>query len=328
MSVCPTFHSALGPTIAAYVGLKQALGWEFRKETAILAHLDGFLVAQRAQTLTATGFAAWALTFAHLTPRVRRERMRIVRNLCLYHQRTERHCFVPDTRGFPAPSAPRQPFIFSPEQIAALLRAAATLGSTVASPLRAEVYRLAIVLLYTTGLRRGELVRLAIDDYHPTPRTLLVRASKFHRSRVVPLSPDGAREVDRYLVTRRQLPHAPDSPVLANLRGKHHAYSGVGIARGLRGLFRTAGVRTPTGDLPRVHDLRHTYAVHVLLRWYHAGINVQSQLPALATAMGHVSVVSTAYYLNWLEPVAEAANERFLHHVQPIFDPTGGVDHE
>ena len=328
MSVCPTFHSALGPTIAAYVELKQALGREFRKEIAILADLDGFLIAQRAQTLTATGFAAWTLTLAHLAPRVRRERMRIVRNLCLYQQRTDRHCFVPDTSGFPAPGAPRQPFIFSPQQIAALLRAAATLSSTVASPLRAEVYRLAIVLLYTTGLRRGELVRLAIDDYSPTPRTLLVRASKFHRSRVVPLSPDGAREVDRYLVARRQLPHAPDTPLLVNLRGERHAYTGAGIARGLRSLFRAAGVRTATGDLPRVHDLRHTYAVHVLLRWYRAGINVQSQLPALATAMGHVSVVATAYYLNWLEPVAEAANERFLRHVQSIFGPTGGADHE
>ena len=254
--------------------------------------------------------------------------MRIVRNLCLYLQRTERHCFVPEVSGFPAPSAPRRPFIFSKEHIAALMRAAAKLSATVASPLCAEVYRTAIVLLYTAGLRRGELIRLMISDYSPTQRTLLVRASKFHKSRVVALSPDATREVDRYLAARRQLPLAVDGPLLVNSLGQQQAYTGAGLAQGLRRLFRTAEVRTAAGELPRVHDLRHTYAVHVLLRWYHAGIDVQSQLPTLATAMGHVSVVSTAYYLSWLEPVAEAANERFLRHVQSIFGPTGGADHE
>ena len=193
MNGCSTFHSALGPSIAAYLQLKQALGREYRNETVVLADLDRFLVAQRAPTLTATSFAAWTLTLTHLTPTVRRGRMRIVRNLCLYLQRTERHCFVPEVSGFPAPSAPRRPFIFSKEHIAALMRAAAKLSATVASPLCAEVYRTAIVLLYTAGLRRGELIRLMISDYSPTQRTLLVRASKFHKSRVVALSPDATR---------------------------------------------------------------------------------------------------------------------------------------
>ena len=188
MNGCSTLPSALQPSIAAYLQLKQALGREYRNETVVLADLDRFLVAQRAPTLTATSFAAWTLTLTHLTPTVRRARMRIVRNLCLYLQRTDRHCFVPEVRGFPAPSAPRRPFIFSKEHIAALMRAAAKLPATVASPLCAEVYRTAIVLLYTAGLRRGELIRLMISDYSPTQRTLLVRASKFHKSRVVALS--------------------------------------------------------------------------------------------------------------------------------------------
>ena len=184
------------------------------------------------------------------------------------------------------------------------------------------------MLLYTAGLRRGELTRLVNGDYDPAQRTLLVRASKFHKSRVVALSQDAAREVDRYLVARCRLPHAPDAPLLVNGHGARQAYTGAGLAQGLCCLFRAAGVRTAAGDLPRVHDLRHTYAVHVLLRWYRAGIDVQSQLPMLATAMGHVSVASTAYYLSWLEPVAEAASERFCRHVQSIFAPASGVDHE
>ena len=96
MNGCSTFQSALAPSIAAYLQLKQALGREYRNETVVLADLDRFLVAQRAPTLTATSFAAWTLTLTHLTPTVRRARMRIVRNLCLYLQRTDRHCFVPE----------------------------------------------------------------------------------------------------------------------------------------------------------------------------------------------------------------------------------------
>ena len=202
------------------------------------------------------------------------------------------------------------------------------LHCSVGSPLRTEIYRLAIVLLYTAGLRRGELIRLVIGDYDPVQRTLLVRVSKFHKSRVVALSQDAAREMDHYLVARRQLPHALDAPLLVNCQGQREAFTGEGLAAGLRRLFRAAGVQTETGDLPRVHDLRHTHAVHVLERWYRAGVDVQSRLPMLATAMGHVSVASTAYYLSWLEPVAEAASERFCRHVQSIFAPASGVDHE
>ena len=328
MSARGTFRSALGPTIASYLALKQALGRQYRNETAVLTDLDRFLLAQRADTLTATDFASWALTLVRLTPTVRRSRMRIVRNLCLYRQRTDPHCFVPDPTSFPAPSAPRRPFIFSQEQIVALLREASMLRASVGSPLRPEVYRLAIVLLYTAGLRRGELIRLVIGDYDPAQRTLLVRVSKFHKSRVVALSQDASREVDHFLVARRQLPHAHDAPLLVNCQGEQEAFSGAGMAAGLRDLFRAAGVRTAAGGLPRVHDLRLTHAVHVLLCWYRAGVDVQSRLPMLATAMGHVSVASTAYYLSWLEPVAEAASERFCRHVQSIFAPASGVDHE
>jgi len=308
--------SVLGPVIASYLALKRALGRRFAHEGDVLAHLDRFLVVQHAEpsALTPETFAAWSLTFAHLTPTVRRNRMRIVRNLCLYLRRTDRDCFVPDPSGFPAPHSPQRPHIFTEEQIVRLLRVATDLGPASGSPLRAEVYRLAIVLLYTVGLRRGELVRLVLSDYDAAERTLLVRASKFHKSRIVALSQDGAREVDRYLRARRRLPHGADAPLLVSSRGGLRAYAGAGIAMGLRGLFRRANICTANGRLPRVHDMRHSYAVHALLRWYRAGVDVQAKLPVLATAMGHVSIASTAYYLPFLEPVAQAASERFARH--------------
>jgi integrase len=91
----------------------------------------------------------------------------------------------------------------------------------------------------------------------------------------------------------------------------------------MRQLFREAGIRTTDHCLPRVHDLRHTYAVHLLLRWYHEGADVQAKLPILSTAMGHVSIASTAHYLSLIEPLAAAASTRFERHCRPLFTARG-----
>jgi integrase len=162
-----------------------------------------------------------------------------------------------------------------------------------------------------------------ISDYAPVERTLLVRASKFHKSRLVALSPSAADEMDRYLRARRRLPHHADAPLLVSNHRGTRAYSGGSFGLAMSHLFRVANVRTRDGQFPHVHDLRHTFAAHALLRWYRAGVDVQAKLPALATAMGHVSVASTAYYLAFLEPVAEAASGRFERHCRKVFGAPG-----
>jgi integrase len=317
MSAARSFTSIVGPDLAAYVALKQALGRRFATEAAMLADLDAFL-AGHACDLSAESFAAWCLTLGRLTPTVRRNWMRIARNACLYRRRRDPRCFVPDPTGFPAPHAPGQPHIFTEDEIAGLLRAAATLSPASTSPLYAQAMRLAVVLLYTAGLRRGELVRLVLSDYDPAARTLLIRASKFHKSRVVALSKDAAGELEQFLKARRPLSHAADAPLLVTWRRSAvRAYSDGGLGQALRRLFRSTGIRTIGHRTPRVHDLRHTYAVHVLLRWYHQGVDVQAKLPVLAAAMGHVSIVSTAYYLKMLAPVADLASQRFARHYDP-----------
>jgi len=316
-------RSRLAPKTTAYVTLKKALGRRFASETDVLAHVDRFLVDRRLVALSPNAFTAWSMTLVHLTPTVRRNRMRVVRNFCLYLRRSDRDHFVPDPAGFPAPHPPKRPHIFSEAQITKLLRVATSLPSWTTSPLRSAVFRIAIVLLYTAGLRRGELVRLAISDYDATEQTLLVRRSKFHKSRIVALSSSTALEMERYLRARRRLlPHGGDALLVSN-HGGLTAYSGEAIGVAMHRLFQMADIRTSTGQSPRTHDLRHTYAVHALLRWYHAGVDVQAKLPALAIAMGHISISSTAYYLAFLEPVAAAASARFARHCRQIFVATG-----
>ncbi len=128
--------------------------------------------------------------------------------------------------------------------------------------------RLAIVLLYTTGLRRGELTRLTVGDYDPPQRTLAIRQSKFHKSRLVPVSADTAREVERLIEMRGRwrLPAGADSSLLWNRSPRTGGYGGGTLSGAMRALFRRAGVQTATGQLPRTHDFRHGFAVTALLR--------------------------------------------------------------
>jgi integrase/recombinase XerD len=151
-------------------------------------------------------------------------------------------------------------------------------------------------VLYTTGLRRGEIVRLTMSDFDAAARVLHVRQTKFYKSRVVPLSMDASLEIDRYLLARQKLgaPCQGDAPLLAHCHGaRFRGYTGAAFGLSMRKVMRMAGIRTSRGRAPRVHDLRFTFAVQALLRWYRAGVDVQAQLPALATYMGHASVVST-----------------------------------
>ncbi len=311
------FTSALGPVIARYVAHKQALGRRFDTQRCLLVQFDRFLCVLHATDLTAESFSAWCSSIEHLTPNGRRMRMLIVRQFCLYRRRSEPDCIVPDPSQFPRPQPRHLPHVFSENEIARLLRAAGTLHRWGASPLYRQVVRLALVLLYTSGLRRGEIVRLTLADYDAIEHCLLVRDSKFYKSRMVPLSRDAVDEIERYLVDRRHhaFPCGADAPLLLHRHGSGFiAYSGNGVRVLMRHLFQTAGVRTAAGRPPRVHDLRFTFAFHALLRWYRTGADVQARLPALATYMGHRSILSTQYYLPVLDAVAQEASDKFEQH--------------
>ncbi|MEI6726891.1 MAG: tyrosine-type recombinase/integrase [Actinomycetes bacterium] len=325
MSPPAPFTSAIGPTIATYIAYKQALGRRYDSQRQVLVQLDRFLAVRAVSDLTAESFSAWCSSLAHMTADGRRKYMLLVRQFCLYRRRGDCRCFVPDPTQFPAAQPRRRPHVFSEDEIARCLHAAGSLRCPGDSPLHRQCSRLALALLYTSGLRRGELVRLRLGDYDAVEHVLLVRDSKFHKSRLIPLSKDAATEIGHYLEDRRRpgFPCEADAPLLLHRNGGRPApYSGNGVRTLMRHLFQMAGVRTCVGRLPRVHDLRFTFAFHALLRWYRAGADVQARLPALATYMGHASILSTEYYLPTLDVLASEASERFERHCARILDAT------
>jgi integrase len=193
--------------------------------------------------------------------------------------------------------------------------------------LHRPIYRIGVILLYTTGMRLGELARLTLADVDLAEKTLRVRESKFHKTRLLPLSPSTARELRRYLKIRLEAPWdiSPAAPLLGDQHGSAHfrAFNPTSLGMGVRRFIRAAGVCDPHGRYPRVHDLRHSFAVQALLRWYRQGADVQAKLPQLSMYLGHVSIVSTAHYLHFIPAIAGAAHRRFARYFSTLVQ--GGV---
>ena len=298
-----------------YVEHMKALGRRFLLEAWIIDRLCRFLADNDAADLDQALFERWCVTHQGLHANVRRSYQRVVRKFCLYRQRTEPECFIPDASRFPQPRPSRTPVILGPADIARLLNATDALRIHGAVPLRPAMLRLAVVLLYTAGLRRGELVRLRLGDINQTDGTVMIRNTKFYKSRLVPLSTDAQRELRTYLEQRLAAPWnvSAEAPLIGGHLHSHviHEYCGNSIDSGLHQLCIMAGVRDTDGRLPRVQDVRHSFAVQALLRWYRDGADVQSCLPRLAMYMGHVSIASTAYYLHWIPEVACTASRQF-----------------
>jgi integrase len=304
---------AVEQSIDRYLDRQRALGRGYSAEEHVLRSLSRSLASTGSADLDLAAFDQWCASHQGLTGNVRRNRQRIVRNWCLYRQRDEPACFVPDPNRFPRPHPHQAPVIVAPEQIARMLVAADAVKPTADSSLRPWILRLATVLLYSSGLRRGELLRLQIGDVNSRDAVLRIRQSKFHKSRWVPLSRDAGDELRRYLQQRQRrwgLP-APGDALLCHGTRRCCGYTGTGLSRGLHELMDAVDVHGWDGRRPRIHDLRHSFAIECLLRWYREGADVQSQLPKLAMYMGHVSIASTAYYLRWIPELAQAASDRF-----------------
>ncbi len=313
--------SFLRDDIRDYIQLKRSLGRAYQVEARTLYSFDALLREHCPKTrkLTPQIFSHWCLSLLHLTPTVRRRRMYIIHNFCLYRSRSYPQTFIPDILTFPKEHQPITPYIFSESEIARLISATKSLQSYEHLPLRRETLSLAIILLYTTGLRRGELLGLKLADFNSKEGTLLIQNTKFHKSRILPLSSSVAGEVYNYLTLRskERLPMDTTSPLILNSCA-NKAYTGTGLSSNFSALSRALKIFTREGKTPRIHDFRHTFAVRVLEGWYQKGEDVQAKLPFLSTYMGHVSINSTYYYLKFIEGISLQASTRFYENFGKI----------
>lgn len=221
---------------------------------------------------------------------------------------------MPSPDGFSRLRPYVHPVIVEPEQIVRMMEVAGGLSRLGQTPLRPAAARVAVVLLYTAGLRLGELLRLQVEDVEDEGSVLQIRESKFHKSRLVPLSESAQAEVCRYLKERAQFARRSldGGPFLCHVRRTEvRRYSAPGFRSLILKLFALADIHDCEGRVPRLHDLRHSFAVHSLIQSYRDGGDPQAALPKLALYLGHVSIESTMHYLKLVPTVAALASARF-----------------
>jgi integrase/recombinase XerD len=219
----------------------------------------------------------------------------------------------------------RRPFIYTEAQIGKLLEVASSFESG-RSPLRAASLRMMILLAYCAGLRIGELARLTLGDVDLNNNVLAVRGTKFFKSRNLPLAPNVGRALKDYVEARRKL--GGSSSPASGLFWKEPSgggYSCGGMRDLLTAALRRAGLKPLRGRIgPRIHDLRHTMVCNRMEAWYREGINPQSQLPYLATYLGHKDINSTLVYLTLTEQLMQHASERFRASSVAVLESDGG----
>ena len=323
------FHSSLAGSLQRFLDLKRTLGRRYRGERAILSHWDNFLHCHypEARKVSAEMFSGWTQELSHLSPTVRRARQCLVRNWLLFHARDHAGTFIPDLLTFPKPTPAQLPRLVSEAEMARILQAAWQLPPSRTNPLRAETIALGLLLLFCCGLRRGELLRLKLGDLDRKQRLLSIVETKFHKSRLVPLDPTVAGHLEHYLRERRKrkLPMTSNAFLLWSGNHSPEVYAAYSLLSLWRRLCVSVKVLDAQGHPPRLHDLRHSFACHALQRWYTQGADVQTKLPHLATYLGHVSAVSTYYYLQLTPELRQSASQRFHQRFRPLFTAGGGV---
>jgi integrase/recombinase XerD len=293
-------------TIEAFLTLRRATGFAMSNAEYLLKSFAAF-AAGRGQTHVHT---QTAIDWATLGPSVAQRDARL-KAVCRFvrHVRVDdaRH-EVPPANHFGARKRRRPPHIYSAQEIDHLIEAALRLRPK--GGLRPLTYATLIALLSATGLRISEALKLTVADV--TGDGLLIRETKFRKTRLVPLHDTAAAGLQRYLARRR--PRTDDDPMFIGKRGGPLRY--IAVKETFDRLVSKAGIVTATRRRPRLHDLRHTFAVRALQGSPAGRSRSGAHMAALSTYMGHVNIYATYWYLeataDLMRDVA-AAGEGFIY---------------
>ena len=306
--------STLARHLDDYLRLRRMLGHKLDDAARQLPWFVEYLDAIDSEYVTVQAALAWALDREWPAgSTVPGHRMTAVRGFARYLTGIDPRTEVPPPGLIRIPRTWRPPFIYTDDDVLALMDAA---RRSIREPLRAATYETLIGLLATTGLRIGEALRLDRDDIDESDGVLVIRRSKFGKSRQVPLQPSALEALERYEHRRRQLcPQPTTNSVFVSLRGTRVIYECVWPT--FRRLCDRSAIAKDRPVTPTPHDFRHTFAVRTLLDWYRAGVEVQSRLAWLSTYLGHSEPRYTYHYLS--------AAPELLAHAARLVDDTGAV---
>ena len=286
--------SALRRDLDDYLVIRRALGFKLERAGLLLADFVAHLEANETDTITTDAALAWATRPPTGASTWWAQRLSVVRAFARHLHAIDPTHEVPPPGLLPGRSHRATPYLYSDRDIAALMAAARGLRS----PLRAATFETLVGLLAVTGLRIGEALRLDRDDVDLVDGVLVIRLSKFGKSREIPLHPSTVDALAAYTRERDRLCRRPaDRAFFVSTAGTRLLYCNAHLA--WLDLVRRAGLQPRSATCrPRPHDLRHSFAVRTLLGWYPDGADVHARMPLLSTYLGHVHPGNTYWYLS------------------------------
>ena len=311
----PVFISPLGSHIHRFLQFKRAAGNRYREEERELRVVDRFLASQLATgdpVISEKIIQGYLSQNGPLSLKTRQTRLSLLRQLCLFIAQEEPRTAIPPSRLLGVCRKLFVPRIFTRAEARLFLQACACLPKGRGSPLRGMVHGTALLLLYLTGLRLGEALSLNLEDVDLSEGVLKIRQGKFGKSRLVPMAPDLTfrmrqcrRFVERHSGLRPPIDCFFPGPKGARCTGNALRYS-------FRKVLAAASIPwLGPGKGPRLHDLRHSFAVHRMILWYEQGADLGTKLPLLATYLGHVSLSSSQHYLRLTEDLMAEVTRRY-----------------
>ncbi|MDF3313286.1 tyrosine-type recombinase/integrase [Rhodococcus sp. T2V] len=302
--------NTLRENVADYLVMRRAMGFKAEGLAKLLMSFVGFCEARGVNHVTNDVALEWATAQIKVPVHdaLFARRMDAVRLFARHQQALDPATQVPPETMCNRRYRAREPHIYSDTEVHALLAATDTLSPQ----FKAVTWRTLIGLLAATGMRPGEACRVSVDDVDLDNGVIQVLDTKFGKSRLVFLHPTTVTHVRRYLRVRHdQLPAATRACPMLFVNGRHTALDPDKLGITFRQLLAAAGIPTIAGRRPpRLHDLRHTFAVTTMLAWYDDGHDVQARLPLLSTWLGHVDPASTYWYLHAVPELLDQAVRR------------------
>jgi len=301
----------LAKALEDYLTARHALGYKLRQATRTLPKFVDFLERKKKPCITTQLALEWAQEDPGASPVTRADRLTMVRRFAAWRSAADPHTEIPPPglllRRYRRPV----PYIYSTDEVRRILTAALSLPSM--RGLRGPTCFTLFGLLAVTGMRVAEATSLDRDDVDLKEGVIAIRHGKSGKSRFVPIHTTTRDNLQSYARKRNAVFPRPKTPAFfISERGRR--VSPWCADDNFAEVSRRIGLRPKTsrrfGHGPRLHDLRHRFAVTTLIRWYRSGADVEREMPKLATYLGHARVVDTYWYLQAIPELLNLATKR------------------
>ena len=295
-----------------YLQLRRNLGYKLRGVDNVLQSFVDFAERENASYITVDLALRWAREPHHVQPATWASRLRMVRRFAIWLSASDPRTEVPPAGLLPHRYARKRPYIYSDAEIKNLVRTACQLPSP--SGLKGHTYSTIFGLLAVTGMRISEALALDREDVNLDEGILRIRRTKFGKSRLVAVHESTRQILAEYARQRERVIRGSATAAFFVSEGGRRVTEWA-TRYNFAKVSREIGLRSPTkvcrhGHGPRLHDMRHRFAVCTLLNWYRAGIDVEREIPKLATYLGHVHVNETYWYIEAVPELLQLATRR------------------